>query len=442
MREAVAPPERLSDYDEGLPFPAPPPEVPERFAELRRERPAAPLHRIGEVVVVVSSSRGGSTLLAELLRRVPGLVTLPGELNAHVAIARGARHDRARVLLDEIAREAGAPAEGVPPSGRDELVTACRWRLLAQWPDVDVDATRLAGWVDDALAGTGGDRREAWADDGAAFTVALLAAVRAEHPQVDPWRYDLPAELVARCFPGLPRPAGPPSLPVIEMAPYRLFRPWLAAGEELATGGRLVLVTPRNCYRLDHLAALLPHARLRVLHLTRNPAAAVNGLLDGWHDPGFFAGTVDRPLRIGGWSDVHPWGDRWWSFDLPPEWESVAGAGLAEVAALQWRSAHAAALAFVRRTSCDHLRIRHEDVLAGGDRCAATMRRLAEWLDVDPAPLVGAAERGVRPVMATAAPRPRRWEASADRLAAALGDPDVWALVPALGYGLDPGEWV
>jgi hypothetical protein len=204
----------------------------------------------------------------------------------------------------------------------------------------------------------------------------------------------------------------------------------------------LVVVTPRNSYRLDFLSGLLPGARLRVIHLTRNPAAAVNGLIDGWHHSGFFAGTVDEPLRIGGYTDAYPaWGERWWKFDLPPQWRAVRDADLAEVAALQWRSAHAAILDFVDRSRCPSLVVRYEDLVGPRAARIAVADALAGFLGVP----VDAARRvvvaGSRPVMATGAPRPRRGGGAADRLAAALAEPAVWDVVAALGYGVEAREW-
>jgi hypothetical protein len=225
------------------------------------------------------------------------------------------------------------------------------------------------------------------------------------------------------------------------MAPYRLFRPWRpATGDELARRP-LVLVTPRNAYRLDHLAGLFPGARLRVVHLTRNPAAAVNGLMDGWTHAGFFAGVVDEPLAIRGYSDTYPWGDRWWKFDLPPGWRDVRAADLAEVAALQWRSAHAAVLDYTRRTGCDCLTVRYEDLVGPEPSRVAVADDLAAWLGLPGEDARRVVVGGFRPVMATGAPAPRRWARSGDRVAAALADPAVWDVVAALGYGVEARDW-
>lgn len=429
----------LAAYDEALPFPAGDLALAERFADIRRQRPAADLTAVRDLVVVVSSSRGGSTLLAELLRKCPGVITLPGEMNSYVAVARSATDNRKRVLLDELAREVGRPAIRVDRRDIDEFAEACLWRLTAQWPELTVDIDHVGQWV---LAALDDMPEDPWADDGAEFTCRLLQNVRQQLPAIDPTRYDLPVGMLHQFFPGARPVVAPPADVVVEMAPYRLFRPWQpATTRELATQP-LAIVTPRNAYRLEFLSTLFVNARVRVVHLTRNPAAAVNGLLDGWRHHGFFAGRVDEELRIRGYTDVNPpWARHWWKFDLPPDWKPLAQRSLPEVAAVQWRDAHAAILEFLAARPTDTFTIRHEDVVARNERRTTTLRALGEWLGVDSDEMLRTAATGLRPVMATAPPSPARWRASGDRVAAALADPAVWDLVVRLGYGVDAAEW-
>src|SRR5919202_740256 len=88
---AVPPePGGLSAYDLAVPGPPADPALARRFAQLRVLRGADPhrLRHVREVVLVVSSSRSGTTLLAELLRQCPELLHVPGEVNPYAAIAR------------------------------------------------------------------------------------------------------------------------------------------------------------------------------------------------------------------------------------------------------------------------------------------------------------------------------------------------------------------
>lgn len=421
--------------------------TPARLAELRRRRPgtAAELAAVREVVVVASSSRGGSTLVGELLRRTPDLLHLRAEVNPLFVVTGLEDGDRRRVLGDELAAEMGRPASELRPDDVSELSLAVAWRLTVQWPLLDIDPDDVDRWVratlEDLAAG-----EPAWASpafpDPEAFHLRVLCRVREAHPEVDPWYYDLPAEAVRAAFPGVPPPSGPPGEALVEMPPFVLPRPWRRPSPaELATLP-LVLATPRNSFRLEFLRSLFPAARFRVVHLTRNPAASANGLVDGWHHRGFFNCRVGRRLSIRGYSDEHPgWGRSWWCYDLWPGWEAWAEAPLTDVCAEQWRTPHQATLDFLARTGGEvswH-RLRWEDVTGDDDRRARAFAGLGRWLG-GPEGVADLGNVRLPPLMATAAPRPRRWERRADALAPALARAEVAGLAERLGYG-DPSTW-
>jgi hypothetical protein len=446
------------------------------FAELRRRRGAdgSVLAAVRHVIVVVSSSRGGSTVVGELFRRTPGMLTLPAETNPLFAVAaleaptdgiparrtppvgvpgagrqageravpespgrepRAAVGDaRAGVLAAELAVDIGEPAGELPLYDREAFADALAWRLVAQWPAAGIDPDDVARWADETFRELAA-ADPAWVPPGfpdrVEFHVRLLAKVRAAHPAVDPWYYDLPADRIRAAFPDVPEPAGPPGEHLVEMPPFVLAGPWRRATPAELADRTLVLTTPRNAFRLSFLRSLFPVARFEVLHLVRNPAAAVNGLIDGWCHRGFFHRAVDIPLRITGYSDRFPrWGRRWWNFDFWPGWEQWSAAPLAEVCAEQWRSAHQAVLDWVSgpdaagpdaagpdTAGIDYRRLRFEDVAAGD-----ALRRLP-------------------PVMATAPPRPRRWVARADVILPAVTAGPVADLAEELGYAGDPATW-
>jgi hypothetical protein len=409
----------ISAYDDAVPHTETNLTLAARFAVLRGRRPAVDLRDVREVVAVVSSSRGGSTMLSELLRRSAGLLSLPGEMNPYVAVAHISGH--ADVVAAELAREVGRPA--ARPSEATGLVESLMWRLLAQWPDLDAPLDVIHEVVQRAVHGVG-----------VGSTARLLAQLRSVWPVIQPARYDDVAD------DAVPVTAPPP--PVIEMAPYVGFRPWrVATPAELATQP-LVIATPRNAYRLDLLARLFPHAQLRVLHLTRNPSASVNGLIDGWLHPGFHNVPVDEPLHIDGYSDVVPGGHTWWKFDVPPDWRAATSATLPEVCALQWWSAHEAVLEHVERTGDDCLRIRYEDLVGSRELRVATAARLAEWLGVPEDELAARVAEGIAPKMATARPRPRRWASGGNDITPALAQPKVWDVTARLGYDWDERLWI
>ncbi len=422
-----------SSYDAAVPHTTGLPGAQAVFDRLRpaRQPPVDhPLGAVGEVVVVVSASRGGSTLFAEILRRGDGLLHLRAEVNPLFVVAGLAGGD-ARVLAGELAAEIGNPATTVGHRELDDLALAVAWRLTAQWPALEIDPDEACGWVRRAAGDVGRplDHRE--------LHLRVLELARTRFPGINPHYYDLPADLVRARFPDAPPPSGPPGEQLVEMPPFVLVRPWRGPDAEALATRPLVLSTPRNAFRLAFLRDLFPAARFRVVHLTRNPGASTNGLVDGWLHHGFFNVAVDVPLHIAGYTDAFPrWGDRWWCYDFPPAWRDLTDATLPEVCAEQWRSHHQAVLDFLAENDVDHRRVRFEDVV--GPRRHEVLAALGDWLGIDSLAAVAAHE--LPPLMATAPPRRRRWEGRAAMLAPVLGTDAVAEMADTLGYG-DPASW-
>ncbi len=421
----------------------------ERLAALRDLRP--PLiegftEQVRDVVLIASSSRGGSSVFAEMLRHAPSLTHFRAELNPFFAMAglgfpASGDSDRLekdtpfdRDMLDrEFALDAGgwAPLDsrGVRAYGLD-----LAWRLTAQWPTLAFEPEQVVAWTRETL-------QDCSPRDVAGFHLALLRRVRGAHPQVDPFYYDIDPERIRGAFPGLTAPTGPPGPVVLEEPPFVLARPWQMATLSELVDRPLVIKTPSNAYRLPFFESLFPRARVRVLHLVRNPAAAINGLHDGWRFRGFHAHRVGG-LDIAGYSDEVPGGASWWKYDLPPGWQALREKPLEEVCAHQWKSAHEHVLHWVDATRPASLRVPFEEVVGEQGARRRAFARISAWLDVDLGPaLADIVEHGIPPVMATHAPRRRRWFARASLLEPVLADPDIRGLAEVLGYG-DPTSWV
>ena len=428
------------------------PEVAARLAVLRQQGSdpsGSTCLAVRDLVVVCSSSRGGSSLFGEILRRSEDLLTFSAEINPHVTIptlgsaggcdvvadpapfATGAGLD---VLRAEFANDLGRPADTVV---LDEFARHVAWRLTMQWPAEPIDPAAVAGWVDDVLAS------EPHADplrDRAGFLLALLHRMTAAHPSVDPYRYDIADGRVAQRFPDTKVPQGPTAEPVVEMAPFVLPRAWRVATTSEAASATVVATTPRNAFRLPLLTRAFPNATVRVLHLVRNPAASVNGLRDGWLHRGFFSCRSEVPLAITDYSDRHPgWGTAWWNYDVPPGWREWVDRPLTEVCSYQWYAAHESTMAAVATYDLDVHTVGIEDLVADPPSRETTIRRLAAWLEIDPAPLL--AEETLPVVMPTAPPRPRRWADNAGALTYALREPTMLAMARELGYSDDPDDW-
>lgn len=101
---------------------------------------------------------------------------------------------------------------------------------------------------------------------------------------------------------------------------------------------RLVDKDTGHCWRLPELSAGFPDAQF--IFIVRDPGDALRSLMAGWRHPTwFFTYRTDVPLNIAGYSEVAPWGTRWWNFNLFPGWEGLINSPLEDVVTAQWCAA-------------------------------------------------------------------------------------------------------
>lgn len=415
---------------------------------------------VRQVVLVASSSRSGSSLFVELLSRSSKFLHFPGEINPFLRLAglswpdSGSTSDRLvpEMCNDEaigrlqayFALEVGAPAATSEGNSRgNDFDESLYRRLCLQWPlevftpeEVSAARATAAAAVEHILG-----RKCNWAIDLQLFHALFLKSIRVDHLAVNPYYYDLDRALIKNLFPELDVPVGPPSPIVIEEPPFILTRPWRQWQPVDLAERILVIKTPSNAYRLELWRALFPSARFRVLHLTRNPAASINGIYDGWHHWGFHSHYVGAELRIPGYSELQSPDRGWWKFDLPPEWQNYKSAALEQICAFQWSSAQTSILEFVRRANVDYQRIRFENILSGNESRLRVYQDLCDWLGSADDELLDALSQPLPPVMATKAPRQRRWQDNADVLGRVINEPTVRGLAETLDYK-DESEWI
>lgn len=431
-----------------------------RLAALDRNQPGdgALFNSVREVVVIASSSRGGSSIFTEVLRRSPELVHLKGEITPLLNLAglgageSGYDSDqlgaeaavlgnqvRLAILERELALDLGVnqPVDLRESAALARFRADLHWRLTCQWPELAIEADFFAVALDQTLAEL--VQHHGWQPgefpDPQLFQILLLARLRARHPRINPWYYDLAPALVQRHCPEARIDPAPPSSLLLEEPPFVAIAPTHPATAALAAGQPLVIKTPGNAYRLPFLRALFPNARFRVLHLVRHPAEAINGLVDGWLYHGFFAQPLPNRLRIAGYSDRFPgWGESWWKYDLPPGWPEWAERSLVEVCGFQWRSNHQATLDYLAASGVEHLRVRFEAALGSPDERQRTFSEVGNWLGIDPTPLTTAALGNLPPVMATGQPRQNRWFQKAMLLEPVLSKKNIRQLAGDLGY--------
>ncbi|MEU7433851.1 sulfotransferase [Streptomyces sioyaensis] len=404
------------------------------------------LHRIRRVVVVASSPRGGSSLLAEHLRSCPDLVHLPGETPPLLTLAgldpvqrNGSEvltpEDAAAFsgpLAEQLALELGNPSETWDP---ETLSTWLLRRLSMQWPDEEFPLDQVRRYMQSAASSTPPPSHADEFSGLVDFHLEFIAEVRKGHPSVNPYYYDIAASKVSGRFPDLPVPQGPPGSRLVEVPPFLIARPWRPAAPEDLERRTLVVKAPGCSYQIPFFQALFPNAQVRVLHLTRAPGPSVNGLISAWHHRGFFSRRVSAELSITGYSDAYPdWGTSWWNFDCPPGWTDMVKEPLAGVCAFQWHSAHRAALQEAQAGGHDVLRLRHEDFVGTPDQRRAATHALGEWLDLPGSAIDALTRTTIGPVSAVTAPNENRWLRKRDLIAPFLVSPEVHDVSAALGY--------
>lgn len=116
-----------------------------------------------------------------------------------------------------------------------------------------------------------------------------------------------------------------------------------ATSEELAAK-TLLFKSPPDTYRRGLYEGLFPNADITYVHLTRGFAQTVNGLMDGWSkdEVAFISNAIGLSgdkLQIADYSKG-PVTDAYWCFDLFPSWTEHTSSSLLEVCVQQWLHAH------------------------------------------------------------------------------------------------------
>jgi hypothetical protein len=413
---------------------------------------------VQQVVVIASSSRSGSSMLAEELRRSGRFLHLAGEINPFLRLAGLAWPDcgtsdqldaamcsgeQARALQDYISLEVGAPVGADDEFDVEEFDESLYRRLCLQWPlanftpeEVSVQSARALSELERVRG-----RRCNWAEDLQLFHALFLRRLRQNRPSINPYYYDLDRSLISRIFTDVRTPSGPPSPVLIEEPPFILVRPWLRWRTADLAEHPLIIKTPSNAYRINFLRALFPSAKLRILHLTRNPAASINGIYDGWRHWGFHAHYVGPSLVVPGYSEPGLTDRGWWKFDLPPGWRKHLRSTLEEICAFQWSSAQSAIVACAGEADLDYQRFRFEDLLTSPESRRRVLTRLFAWVGIGERELPTSLSQPLSPIMATATPRRLRWRDNATRLRTVLSHPTTRRMTLALGYH-DESEWI
>lgn len=410
---------------------------------------------IKNVLVVQAASRSGSSFLYRLLSGHPGMISLNGEdivfhkLGGLGRVNSVADSDSlppdlepgAEVLgsvAGDLLLDSGCVHSGAGPFPSQAYAADCAQRFMLQWPGIGADPDILYDCAIKAVdfelcKNSGFDAGPAWASfltllDGCGITV-------------NPWYYDLRPELLRSLFPQFEPPSGPPPQGGLEDPPFVVPEPRVFPDAAGAGQKTLLLKSSSNCYRAGFIKKLFPSARFRFVLLSRNPMAAVNGLMDGWLSTGFFSHDLGEiaELDIKGYSVPSKlWTRKWWKFDLPPGWAEYRGKTLAEVCAFQWISANRRILGDSSSGLLgETIRVRYEDLLEP----ASLRRELGKILGFAGLPADGTAGgRSSVPVMAVSSPRPYKWLKRKDELLPLGSSLELREISLKLGYELRDAE--
>jgi hypothetical protein len=409
----------------------------------RRVAPTNWRARVRRVAVILSGSRGGSSVVKEVLAAHPQVAALDGELEPFLVLTRNgfganSNSDALGVLANQDALADNIfDALSVPDTA---MASAAQWktrwqhRLLLQFPLLFMDDAGMRGLgdaLDEALAQFRASQY-ARTDESALQRMALSAVFRAQ-----PWRinyYDGQGRAGINDA-GLGPSGFFDEALKIEEPPFVLPRAYRRQFVESDTDDKVLLFkSPADAYRIGIYEQLFPSADIKYIHLSRGYAQSVNGLMDGWLSPvGFFAHDMARAgtvLRIAGYSDSTRFGTRWWKFDLPPAWRALSAASLEDVCMHQWLAAHQAIFDSAQPT----LRLAFEQFTA---QPAAAIAAVTGYLG-----LADMAVPARMPVtMATEAPRAQRWRKRERQLLALGRQAQVGAMMGRLGYTMDPEAW-
>jgi hypothetical protein len=375
---------------------------------------------VRDVTVILGSSRSGSSLLFHLLSESGAFFAPQGEETPFYRLAgvgwTGVRNgsDAIRVpIADDVRQQAlhalmrDVGGEPVSDLRSLEFQAQVATRLLLQWAHLDLRPEVVLRAVREAA-----ERSE----DYLTLWMNLLI-----HLGLESGFYDLP---------------GPKSRNLQFESPDFFFEepPFVLQTPRAAFDGSkpLLLKTSSNAYRVNWLRTLFPGASFKWIVLGRNPASVINGLMDGWLSNAFHSHNMQfvTPLKIRGYTDVIPFGDRWWKFDLPPGWSDFDDAPLVDVCAFQWRMAYSSILQLN-----DVLNVRFEELLQPKSDVLA---QIFEFAGTQPRRTVNIGS--ARPVMASVPPAQARWRAREEEIWPRVQEPRIKEIAQRLGYDLSSPE--
>lgn len=330
------------------------------------------------VIQIVSGNRSGSTLLKSILANSPSLTSLDGEEEAYIQKAgNGYGRNATSDAFTEYKN-----IERIQAFIDTELFTRYpwEWRLSLQYQQETLD--RL---FEDIISNGG-------------------------MPPGDPIVWLRNKGVLGHYDAASPEERIPFKEMMHEMPPFVL--PTVRDNDPTDT---LLLKCPYNLYRPGIMEQVFPNSEFTYVIMARNPAAMINGLIDGWLAP---YGFHKYQTQYG-----------WWKFDMPRDWQTVALEPTAKKAAFQWRASAVRLLECIGDPNTNKVTCQFEDIMF---RPAEEVNRLCRLLGIEPPEQTDI--HGMPLIMATETPRPGRWKKRESLILQEITNKGDFELTDALGY--------
>jgi hypothetical protein len=426
---------------------------------------------VEKTVVINSASRSGSSLLYAILRNVPQVYSLSGEAVPFYKLNGFSRDSYDSDVIDPAALDnkdnrdnlsrdlmgdlSLGPAENdILSSGRllEDYIDELALRFPLQWPQIKFSCETFRKLAGQAFEKYASGKKSFSKEE---FYLELFSFLKSEYPGINPYYYDIPQNLIAQRFPQIEVPSGPPNdVLMIEEPPFILLSPKRKPVKGDLKDKTLLLKSTVDCYSMPFIRAMLPAARIKIIHLTRNPLGSINGLYDGWLFRGFFSHNLKEAyktspagsgaLDIRGYSDRYDWGKWWWKYDLPAGWQEYRRKSLEEVCAFQWYCANKAVKEYLDgHEQSEYCSVKYENITGGRDKLRSEIKKILGFAGLDEKDLDGLGLDQLPVIQATQAPRPYRWKTRELILSPLLAQPDISRLTGELGYDqANTGEWL
>lgn len=174
----------------------------------------------------------------------------------------------------------------------------------------------------------------------------------------------------------------------------------LSDDPDTVRGGAFLEKTPRNALNISFVLTIFPNARF--IFLYREPHENISSIIEGW-ERGAQTGQFVTYRHLLGWPRDH------WCFLLPPGWQSLAKASLAQIAAFQWCQSNEAILSGLSQLSPERwTSLSYQQLI---DDPAATIKALCRFCDIQTGEALDKLSPGHLPLSAStiSAPVKDKW---------------------------------